>query len=91
MIIFDEPTQGVDIGAKMEIFRLINDYVAGGGSAVIISSEMVELLGLCSRVLVMRKGRLVGELPGYQKAGDGIDVHSLEEQFMALSVGAGTA
>jgi len=91
VIIFDEPTQGVDIGAKMEIFKLINDYVAGGGSAVIISSEMVELLGLSSRVLVMRKGQIVGELPGYQKAGGEADVHSLEERFMALAVGAGTA
>ena len=88
VIIFDEPTQGVDIGAKMEIFKLINDYVAGGGSAVIISSEMVELLGLCSRVLVMRKGQVVGELPGYQTAGGETDVHSLEERFMALAVGA---
>ena len=90
VIIFDEPTQGVDIGAKMEIFKLINDYVAGGGSAVIISSEMVELLGLSSRVLVMRKGQIVGELPGYQTAGGETDVNSLEERFMALAVGAGT-
>ena len=88
VILFDEPTQGVDIGAKMEIFKLINDYVVQGGSAVIISSEMVELLGLSSRVLVMRKGQIVGELPGYQKARGEMGVHSLEERFMALAVGA---
>ena len=55
---------GIDVGARREIYGFIHDLVSDGLSCIIISSELEELLGMCSRVLVMREGRLVGELTG---------------------------
>ncbi|MBL8878770.1 MAG: sugar ABC transporter ATP-binding protein [Phycisphaerales bacterium] len=62
VLILDEPTRGVDVAAKAEIHRLIGDLAAAGHAVLLISSEMPELLALSSRVLVMREGRIVGEL-----------------------------
>lgn len=64
VLILDEPTRGVDIGAKQEIYQLIHTLAAEGKSILMISSEMPELIGLCHRILVMRNGRIVGSLPG---------------------------
>ncbi|MCC6906964.1 MAG: sugar ABC transporter ATP-binding protein [Phycisphaerales bacterium] len=64
VLILDEPTRGVDIGAKQEIYGHIHQLAAEGRSIVMISSEMPELIGLCHRILVMRNGRIVGALPG---------------------------
>jgi ABC-type sugar transport system ATPase subunit len=64
ILILDEPTQGVDVGAKAEIHALIEDLVAGGLGIILISSELPELLAMSDRVLVMRKGRVVAELDG---------------------------
>jgi ribose transport system ATP-binding protein len=64
ILILDEPTRGIDVGARREIYGFIHDLVSNGLSCIIISSELEELLGMCSRVLVMREGRLVGELTG---------------------------
>lgn len=61
-IILDEPTRGVDVGAKVEIYKNINDLAAQGIAVIIISSEMEEIIGMCDRVLVMRQGKIVGEL-----------------------------
>jgi ABC-type sugar transport system ATPase subunit len=63
LIIVDEPTQGIDVGAKVEVYRLIRQFVAKGGAALVISSELPELLGLSDRVVVMREGAKAGELP----------------------------
>lgn len=63
VLIFDEPTRGVDVGAKVEIYRLINDLVRKGVGVLMISSELPEVLGMCDRILVMHEGRLAGELP----------------------------
>jgi len=62
IIIFDEPTRGIDVGAKSEIYNLINDLVLQGKSAIIISSEMPELIGISDRIIVMSQGRIKGEL-----------------------------
>jgi ribose transport system ATP-binding protein len=62
VIFMDEPTRGIDVGAKVEIYQLINDLASKGISVVVISSEMLELMGLCDRILVMREGRINGEL-----------------------------
>ena len=62
VIVLDEPTRGVDVGAKVEIYRNINDLAAKGVAIVMISSEMPELIGMCDRVMVMRFGHVVGEL-----------------------------
>ena len=64
VLLLDEPTRGVDIGAKQEIYQLIHDLAAEGRAILMISSEMPELIGLCHRILVMRHGRIVGSLPG---------------------------
>ncbi len=64
VLLLDEPTRGVDIGAKQEIYQLIHGLAAEGKSILMISSEMPELIGLCHRILVMRNGRIVGSLPG---------------------------
>jgi len=66
VLILDEPTRGVDVGAKAEIYRLIRQIAADGVAVLVISSELPEVLGLSDRVLVMREGRLVGELDGAQ-------------------------
>ena len=64
IIIIDEPTRGIDVGTKSQIYAFINALAAEGRSVIVISSDMPEILGLCDRVLVMRQGRLAGELAG---------------------------
>lgn len=62
LIIFDEPTRGIDVGAKYEIYKLINDLVESGRSVLMISSEMEELLGMSDRVIVLAEHQMTGEL-----------------------------
>jgi len=64
ILILDEPTRGIDVGAKYEIYNIINQLAAEDKSILMISSEMSELLGMCDRVYVMCEGRIVGELSG---------------------------
>ncbi len=61
-MVFDEPTRGVDVGAKTEIYRIINEMAGQGVGIVFISSEMTEIIGMCDRALVMRNGEIAGEL-----------------------------
>ena len=61
-IVFDEPTRGVDVGAKTEIYKVINNLAENGVAVIIISSEMPEIIGMCDRVLVMRNGKISGEV-----------------------------
>ena len=63
VLILDEPTRGIDVGAKYEIYGVINQVVSEGRGVVMISSEMPELLGTCDRIYVMNEGRFVGEFP----------------------------
>jgi putative multiple sugar transport system ATP-binding protein len=62
ILILDEPTRGIDVGAKFEIYTIIRDLAASGKSLIVISSEMPELLGITDRLYVMNRGRIVGEL-----------------------------
>ena len=62
VLILDEPTRGIDVGAKAEIYRLIDELAAAGMAILLISSELPELLGLADRIVVMRAGGIVGEL-----------------------------
>jgi ABC-type sugar transport system ATPase subunit len=62
VLILDEPTRGVDVGAKAEIHALVGELVAGGTAVLLISSELPEIMRLSTRILVMRGGRIVGEL-----------------------------
>ena len=64
ILLFDEPTRGVDVGAKEEIYRLMRALAAEGTAILVVSSELKELFMLCSRLLVMREGRLVAEFAG---------------------------
>ena len=61
-LLLDEPTRGIDVGAKYEIYQLISDLAAEGKSVIMVSSEMPELLGVCHRIIVMSGGRIAGEL-----------------------------
>lgn len=78
VVILDEPTRGVDVGAKVEIYQLINDLAALGLAVVMISSEMVELIAMCDRVMVMHEGNKQGELKRDQLS---------EENILRLAVG----
>ena len=62
VLILDEPTRGIDVGAKFEIYSIMNDLAAQGRGVVMISSEMPELLGMCDRIYVVNEGRIMGEL-----------------------------
>ena len=62
VLMMDEPTRGVDVGAKYEIYQIINDLVSQGKAVMMISSELPELLGMCDRIYVMNEGRLIAEL-----------------------------
>lgn len=62
VILFDEPTRGIDVGAKFEIYQLINQLAAQGKAIIMISSELPEVIGMADRILVMRSGRISGEL-----------------------------
>jgi len=64
IFLFDEPTAGVDIGSKGEIYALMKGVAREGRGVIFVSSEFVELVETCSRVLIMREGRVVGELVG---------------------------
>ena len=63
VLILDEPTRGIDVGAKYEIYTIVNDLAAQGRGVIVISSEMPELLGICDRIYVMNEGRFVDEMP----------------------------
>lgn len=63
ILIFDEPTRGIDVGTKVEIYQLINQLAARGAGILMISSELPEILGMSDRILVMRAGRITGEFP----------------------------
>ena len=62
VMIYDEPTRGIDVGAKSEIYQIINDLVAQGAAVIVISSELPEILGVCDRVIVMRDGCITANI-----------------------------
>ena len=62
ILIFDEPTRGIDVGAKSEIYQLMRRLIEEGKSIIMISSEMPELIGMSDRILVMHEGRITGQL-----------------------------
>jgi ribose transport system ATP-binding protein len=72
VVFLDEPTRGVDVGAKAEIHRILRDLATRGVGVVVISSELPELIGVCDRVLVVREGRITGEVSGDEMTEDRI-------------------
>jgi len=82
VIILDEPTRGVDVGAKREMYNLIQRLAGEGLACIVISSELPEIIGLCHRAIVMRDGKIVGSAEG--------DALS-EEAVMRLAAGVKAA
>ncbi|MFY1676965.1 MULTISPECIES: sugar ABC transporter ATP-binding protein [unclassified Streptomyces] len=82
VLILDEPTRGIDVGAKVEIYQLINELTAAGAAVLMISSDLPEVLGMSDRVLVMAQGRVAGELPAEEATQDAV---------MALALGNHTS
>ena len=78
VMIIDEPTRGVDVGAKVEIYNLISELSQKGVAIIVISSETTELMGICDRILVMRKGQICGSLTKKEFS---------EESILRLSIG----
>ncbi|MNY75009.1 Galactose/methyl galactoside import ATP-binding protein MglA [compost metagenome] len=76
MLLLDEPTRGIDVGAKFEIYSIIADLAKQGKSIIMISSEMPELLGMSDRIMVMCEGRLTGIVEGNK---------ATEEEIMRLA------
>ncbi len=75
VLLMDEPTRGIDVGAKYEIYELIIDLASQGKTVIVVSSEMAELLGICDRIVVMSGGRVAGEVDGQ---------NTTQEEIMAL-------
>ena len=76
ILIMDEPTRGIDVGAKYEIYQLILDLANKGKTVLMVSSEMPELLGVCDRIIVMSGGRVAGEVDARNTS---------QEEIMALA------
>jgi ABC-type sugar transport system ATPase subunit len=66
VLIFDEPTRGIDVGARYEIYKLMNELCARGKAIIMISSDMEELLGMSDRIIVLCEGRQMGELQKHE-------------------------
>ena len=77
IVLIDEPTRGIDVGAKFEIYQLINTLVANGKAVLMISSELPEVLGMCDRILVMRDGRIAGEITDV--------AHATQQEILSLA------
>jgi ribose transport system ATP-binding protein len=78
ILIFDEPTRGIDVGAKVEIYQLINQLAARGAGILMISSELPEILGMSDRILVMQGGRIAGEFTAAE---------ATQEKLLAAALG----
>ena len=77
IVIIDEPTRGIDIGTKQQIYGFIDRLAASGKSVIVVSSEMAEVIGLSHRVIVMHAGRIVGELEGAAIGEEAIVRHAM--------------
>ncbi|MEA4906489.1 MAG: D-xylose ABC transporter ATP-binding protein, partial [Anaerolineaceae bacterium] len=80
VILFDEPTRGVDIGARAEIYHKLREFSAAGTGVVMVSSDLPELIGMCDRIIVMHQGRITGELQREAFS---------EERILAYAAGVG--
>ena len=77
VLLLDEPTRGVDVGARVEIYELINNIVENGGAVLMASSDLPEVLGMSDRILVMSNGKISGELAASE---------ATQEKVMELAV-----
>jgi putative multiple sugar transport system ATP-binding protein len=89
VLILDEPTRGIDVGAKYEIYTIINRMVAAGKAVVVISSELPELLGICDRVYTLAFGRITGQVPVAEASQERLmELMTLERDAAAVPAGA---
>lgn len=86
ILILDEPTRGIDVGAKYEIYCIINQLVAEGRSVIMISSELPEILGMCDRIYIMNEGKIVGELEAKDASQELIMSHILKSDSKGEAV-----
>jgi len=86
VLILDEPTRGIDVGAKYEIYSIMNSMVEQGKSVVMISSELPELLGMCDRIYVMNEGRIVAEMSAAEASQEKIMAAILRSDRKSRSV-----
>jgi ribose transport system ATP-binding protein len=82
VLLFDEPTRGVDVGARVEIYRLMGDLARQGTGIILVSSDLTEILGMCDRILVMRRGVVVADLPR---------ANASQREILRLASGGGPA
>jgi ABC-type sugar transport system ATPase subunit len=82
LFIFDEPTRGIDVGAKAEIHAFMNELVKEGAAVLMISSELPEIIGMSDRIYVMREGRIVAEIP---------HAEATQERIIRFAMGADEA
>jgi putative multiple sugar transport system ATP-binding protein len=80
ILILDEPTRGIDVGAKFEIYTIINRLASEGKGIILISSELPEILGMSDRIYVMRNGKIVGELPAKEASQEKIMTYIMRKQ-----------
>ena len=80
ILILDEPTRGIDVGAKYEIYTIINRLASEGKGIVVISSELPEILGVCDRIYVMREGKIVGEMPASEASQEKVMKYIMTQQ-----------
>jgi L-arabinose transport system ATP-binding protein len=90
LLILDEPTRGVDVGAKSEIYAIIHELAAAGIAILMVSSELPEVLGLADRIIVMQNGRITGELPRAGATEEGILALAMADDLSDLVVGLQT-
>jgi putative multiple sugar transport system ATP-binding protein len=80
ILILDEPTRGIDVGAKFEIYTIINRLASEGKGIIFISSELPEILGICDRIYVMSEGKIVGEMPAKEASQEKVMKYIMTEQ-----------
>jgi putative multiple sugar transport system ATP-binding protein len=80
ILILDEPTRGIDVGAKYEIYTIINRLASEGKAVIMISSELPEILGMADRIYVMRDGKVVGEVPAAEASQEKVMTFIMKNQ-----------
>ena len=80
ILILDEPTRGIDVGAKYEIYCIMNQLATEGKTVIMISSEMPELLGMCDRLYIMNEGRIVGEMQAEEATQESIMARIIQSE-----------
>jgi ABC-type sugar transport system ATPase subunit len=81
VFLFDEPTRGIDVGAKMEVFEVMSELAKSGAAVLMVSSELPELVQVPDRILVMRDGQITGELPAGSSQEDIMRLAAPQEQI----------